>query len=36
MPNVQYPLFIHEFEQLWGCSNLEMKVNSFSFLWRIG
>jgi len=36
MPDVQLALFIHEFEQLRVCSNLEMKVNSFSFLWRIG
>jgi len=36
MPNVQRPLFIHEFEQLLDRSNLAMKVNSFLFLWRIG
>jgi hypothetical protein len=36
MPNAQRPLFIHEFEQLRAYSNLEMKANSFSFLWRIG
>ncbi len=36
MPKVQRPLFIHEFEQLRVYSNLEMKVNSFLFLWQIG
>jgi hypothetical protein len=36
MPNVRRALFIHEFEQLRVRSNLAMKVNSFSFLWRIG